>query len=146
MWKCKFRVRWNFRNQNIFRAFFQVRRENFSKFLDLKFLFLLGLSNCTTMAKSFSYAFFRDSRMQNLKMFRCQNFCLPLIYLDNEFHQNRLNPFGSQFFQVDKIPVPFDNFENVNSGTSREIFKILGFEIRSFSSTIELHYNLANFF
>jgi len=93
--------------------FFQLRRGNFSKFLGLKFIVLLGLSNCIIIPTSFSNAFFRDSRMQNLKMLGSQNFCLPFVYLDNEFHQNRLNSYGSQFFQVHKIPVPVDNFENV---------------------------------
>jgi len=69
--------------------------------------------NSIDISKSFSNAFFRDSGMQNWKMLGYQNVCLPLIYLNIEFQQNRLNPYGSQFFQVHKIPVPFDNFENV---------------------------------
>jgi len=52
--------------------------------------------------------------MKNLKMLGFQNLYLPLIYLDIEFQQNRLSPCGSQFLQVHKIPVLFENFENVN--------------------------------
>jgi len=41
--------------------------------------------------------------MQNLKMLGCQNFCLPLIYLDIEFHQNRLNPYMVVNFLYPKV-------------------------------------------
>jgi len=87
-----------YQKSNIFLVFFQVRLGNFWKFLVSNFLVLVGLSICIIIPTSFPNAFFRVSRMQNFKMFGWQNFCLPLIYLDIEFHQNRLNPNGSQFF------------------------------------------------
>jgi len=90
------------RNKKISRSFFQVRLSNFWKLLVSNFLVLIGLSICMVITKSFSNAFFRDSKMQNLKMMGCQNFCLPLIYLDIEFHQNRWNPYGGQFFYIQK--------------------------------------------
>jgi len=98
MWQSLFHVWSHFRNQKFSRSFFQVRRGNFWKILVSIFLALIGLSICIVISKSFSHAFFRDSRMHNLKMLGCQNFCLSSIYLDIEFHQNRLNPYGSKFF------------------------------------------------
>jgi len=55
--------------------------------------------------------------MHNLKMLRFQNFCLLLIYFDIEFHRSwfyiGFYPMVVIFFQVHKIPVSFENFENV---------------------------------
>jgi len=113
MWRWIFRVRSNFGNQKFSRSYFQVGLSNFWKYLVSNFLVLIGLSICIVISKSFANAFFRDSIMQNLKMLVFQNLCLPLIYLDIEFHQNRLNLYGSQFFQVHKILVLLENFENV---------------------------------
>jgi len=112
IWQRMFEVGSRIRNQTFFRSFFRYAGGNFSKFLGSKFIVLLGLSICIVISKSFSNAFFRDSRILNLKILGFQNFCLPLIYLDIEFHQNRLNPYGSQFFQVHKFPVLFENSEN----------------------------------
>jgi len=70
-----FAVGQKIRNRKFPVPFIQVRRGKFSKSLGSKYLVLIGLSICTDISTSFSYAFFGDSRIQNdLKMSGCHNF------------------------------------------------------------------------
>jgi len=62
-----------------------------------------------------------------------------LKMLINDFNRiSKVYRCGNPYFKFGQILEIKKSFRAFFSGTPKEIFKILGFEIRSFSSTIEL--------